>query len=140
MKRSFNLLSLSYDLITMKNYLLVVILFLSITNCSNNKEETIIGEWKSIDNPLYEISQSHLYIYASDSTYQLIIEGEDGEYPLPFSVVGDSIIFNRGDHYIPIVGRDNIYFKQKYYFQKENREVFLVIGDHKYKRLQYSFK
>lgn len=117
----------------MKNYLLVIILFLNITNCSNTKEETIIGEWKFVNRSNY-IIQDHAYVLTSDSTYQLINDSEDGDMPLPFSVVGDSIIFERGAHYISIVGRDNIYFKQKYYFQKENNQVFLVIGDDKYKR------
>ncbi len=119
----------------MKNYLLVIIFLFCITNCSNTKEETIIGEWEYINTSDY-IVQGHSYIFTSDSTYQLINEGEDGDKPLPFSVVGDSIIFNRGAHYTPVVGRDNIYFKQKYYFQKKKEEVFLVIGGDKYKRVQ----
>lgn len=104
---------------------LVGLMTLIIISCSSQKNN-LEGKWASVVQHDYENQIE--YIFTHDK-YQVIINGEEKEIPLSYKIISDTIIMDRGEHWIPIVGIQNRYIKEVYSISNGIEGTTLILGD-----------
>lgn len=108
-----------------------LISFFSI--CCTNSDNNIEGVWEHV--PQYDFENHIVYIFTNEK-YQVIINGEERELPLSYKIEGGTIILDRGEHWVPIVGRQNRYIKESYSISKGNEGVTLMLGNLPFKKVK----
>lgn len=109
----------------MARYLFIGLILSIVISCAN-KKNSIVGKWESV--PQYDYEKHIVYIFANDK-YQVVVNGEEQELPLSYKIEGDTILLDRGEHWVPIVGRQNRYIKESYSISKGNEGATLMLGD-----------
>lgn len=107
-----------------KHLFIGLILFLAIS--CENPQNSIVGKWESV--PQYDYEKHIVYIFTNDK-YQVVINGEEQELPLSYKIESDTVFLDRGEHWVPIVGRQNRYIKEPYSISKRNEGTILMLGD-----------
>lgn len=109
----------------MARYLFIgLISFIAI--CCTNRDNNIEGVWEHV--PQYGHQNHIVYIFTNDK-YQVVINGEEQELPHLYKIEGDTIFLDRGEHWVPIVGRQNRYLKELYSISKGSEGTTLMLGD-----------
>lgn len=116
----------------MMKYLFIILMSLFVIGCTN-KENNIQGVWEHI--PQYQ-HQSHIVYSFSSSKYRMVVNGVKQETPLPYKIEGDTVIMDRGEHWVPIVGRQNRYIKESYSISKGSEGATLMLGDLLFKKVK----
>lgn len=109
----------------MKRCLFIGLISFIVIACTS-KGNSIEGEW--VSEPQYDFGNHIVYIFTNDK-YQVIINGEEQGFPLSYKIEGDTIILDRGEHWIPIVGRQNRYIRETYSISKGSEGTTLILGD-----------
>ncbi|MBB4036548.1 hypothetical protein GGR21_002454 [Dysgonomonas hofstadii] len=104
-------------------FMIGIISFIVIS-CAN-KGNNIEGKWVSEAQHDYE---NHIVYIFTNSKYQVIINGEEEGLPLSYKIEGDTIIMDRGEHWVPIVGVQNRYIKESFSISKGIEGTTLAFG------------
>lgn len=116
----------------MKNLILFAFV-LSFVSCES-VDSNISGRWKLLDQGLQQGDVR--YVFYSNRTYHFFYNGKEEENPLPFIIIGDTIKMDRGEHWIPIVGKDNRFIKDKFRLNNSSDSTILIIGNSRYLKIE----
>lgn len=103
-----------------------------ITIFCTNRGSNIEGVWEYV--PQYDHENHIVYSFTNDK-YQVVVNGEKLETPLPYKIEGDTIILDRGEHWVLIVGKQNRYIKESYFISKGREGTTLMLGDLLFKKV-----
>lgn len=106
---------------------------LSFVSCESIDSD-ISGKWKLLDQSLQQ--EDVQYAFYPNMTYQSFYNGKEAEKSLPFTIDGDTIKMDRGEHWILIVGRDNRFIKDEFSLNSSNDSIILTIGDSRYLKIE----